>query len=1145
MVSPDLPFPDTVIPLEVQSRIHANGADLQTRLDAARAGDTLDLPPGEYQGPFLVDKPLTLRGRGNLTPLWTHECPVILVTCAGVLLDNLLIETTVSSTVSPILTLDASSPTLKDVLPSTLRSQFMSQHQLIDLGDLIAGKRTTLTFEFDKSQTFNDVNFIGHTPLLQTEASKQRNRHNLRRFRLVFDIPNEEGRLLEQIVFSDQEQRIPSQTYLLKARVSTHNSRTSRLALTLKQGKQDCTVYFEYMLELSHEQIALLSGGKIKQTSHIRYGIILPAYDRNTLERALWIPSVQDGTVYLNNAALPTWTRRLLKPNDVITAEGLEMQVREVKPNAGRLQLDTFVLDFGRIQGRLVQPISVNLTNRRSGLRGKKWIGKAHSLVDWLIILEQDIEIPSGKSHTLEFTLDPERIAQLKNGDYVEPSAIALFSVENEKEFYFLDVHVEVALPPYEVQIQPLVFKGVIGNPLFAGELKGQKATIKLENVGRKEFTYHIASKVPWLEVVPTNGQLMVNESAAIECKLTEAADALPAGTVYESDGLSVFCVEANREVIADVTIEDIKPPLLPHFEVQMISPRGFVFNLDQPQPIEAQFSITNRGTLVGEFRVSVSSSTFPSSALLLSDTQDQALPHDSRTITLTVDERVFRELSPSHVKLEVSFEGGKIGEMQPIGHETITVDIVDEYPILRLAWSSLELDPIIEGRAPTPEHRIRLNIENIGTALFAGEIVINEKWLRITKGSPLHLAPNQQVVCEIALTDAVTKLPQGRYTAELDLKRYTIPLRSPTAAQITLNIMSAAAILYVMRNFLWFGSVQYGAVDNSLPEGIQDTVILVNMGHTAWRGKIAYHVPWLRPEFTQLVVPPLSQLKIPVHLVMGELQSNVGMIVDEEAIIIQDIEIVRRLPSISARLFRVPPRAVISLSHAEFDLGAVVPGYSFDQFETVEIINNGAVPWTIKQVAFPEWLNVKLTTETVSVDGGRIPFTITPNESYSFEINQEYRDSIQFFGSDDQSLALPVSLEVRDIEILTEPQELLVRAPIPGEIYPVSTPFLKNRDILRVTNKSPMSIPFVIQTKDTTSERHGVIKLNLTSSYTSQWIKPVSSSIQGEEYVIPPGEEIQLRISIKPGRPISGVMPSLRLTFPNGDQQDITVKRI
>ena len=65
--------------------------DLQASIDAADEGAVIEIVPNEYHGPFVVRKPLTLRGGLGVT-LCCKVGPVLTVDASGVALENLIIE---------------------------------------------------------------------------------------------------------------------------------------------------------------------------------------------------------------------------------------------------------------------------------------------------------------------------------------------------------------------------------------------------------------------------------------------------------------------------------------------------------------------------------------------------------------------------------------------------------------------------------------------------------------------------------------------------------------------------------------------------------------------------------------------------------------------------------------------------------------------------------------------------------------------------------------------------------------------------------------------------------------------------------------------------------------------------------------------
>lgn len=69
--------------------------DLQAMLMCAAEGSTIQVPPGSYKGPFVIDKKLTIFGSGKDSLIFAADVPAIQITAKGVHLENLAVERTV------------------------------------------------------------------------------------------------------------------------------------------------------------------------------------------------------------------------------------------------------------------------------------------------------------------------------------------------------------------------------------------------------------------------------------------------------------------------------------------------------------------------------------------------------------------------------------------------------------------------------------------------------------------------------------------------------------------------------------------------------------------------------------------------------------------------------------------------------------------------------------------------------------------------------------------------------------------------------------------------------------------------------------------------------------------------------------------
>ena len=87
LVSP-LPLPDGADSLAVL------GNELQKTIMATASGSVLalDVSRGEYEGPIVIKKPITIDGRGH--SIWSKKGPVVIIRSQGVVLKNLQVEVT-------------------------------------------------------------------------------------------------------------------------------------------------------------------------------------------------------------------------------------------------------------------------------------------------------------------------------------------------------------------------------------------------------------------------------------------------------------------------------------------------------------------------------------------------------------------------------------------------------------------------------------------------------------------------------------------------------------------------------------------------------------------------------------------------------------------------------------------------------------------------------------------------------------------------------------------------------------------------------------------------------------------------------------------------------------------------------------------
>jgi len=70
----------------------ADGSPLQARIDAAAPGSTLDVPPGEYRGDLVIDRPIRLRGLGRPRLVGSGNGSVVRVRAPNVTVEGFAID---------------------------------------------------------------------------------------------------------------------------------------------------------------------------------------------------------------------------------------------------------------------------------------------------------------------------------------------------------------------------------------------------------------------------------------------------------------------------------------------------------------------------------------------------------------------------------------------------------------------------------------------------------------------------------------------------------------------------------------------------------------------------------------------------------------------------------------------------------------------------------------------------------------------------------------------------------------------------------------------------------------------------------------------------------------------------------------------
>ncbi len=172
------------------------GAELRERLKNAHNNETILLPLrekdyGEYRGPFIIDKPVTLIGCNEQTPLFATGCPSLVVLSPGVKLENLDLSDTFDPSAGVCLLLEENSHPVLNHVTKNGRDLTMTRDHLIDLGEFLPhqeGASSWIELEVSGPSKItygeNCLHWLKISPTEQIAAGK---------FRLQFEISKSLG----------------------------------------------------------------------------------------------------------------------------------------------------------------------------------------------------------------------------------------------------------------------------------------------------------------------------------------------------------------------------------------------------------------------------------------------------------------------------------------------------------------------------------------------------------------------------------------------------------------------------------------------------------------------------------------------------------------------------------------------------------------------------------------------------------------------------------------------------------------------------------------------------------------------------------------------------------------------------------------
>jgi hypothetical protein len=636
-------------------------------IQTAAPGDVVELAPGEYRGPLVIDKPITLRGQDRKTMIWRRTGPAIWVRAPNVRLQHIAVERTVFKH-GPLIVHD------KGCAPKGVES--IEMDALVSLGEMLPGVTLTVPIAIETGG------------------------------RATLDASGVAGARVSPAVLESAGSHTVQVTIDGKA---INRSEVILGELAIREGD---SVRYIWLSGLAVESLNTLDQPLALTAKNIRLYPSPNGCAIGPLLRALKIDApgdavhiLHDSTGYflylsaeapvsLNNAPVNRWTRLPLHEKDTLTVGEtvLIIQIAEPAP----ILLDSLTMTYREFTDQFPDALVMNIRNGRA-----VWKGRVISTVPWAEPdPTTDVRIPAARTSAWTIGLTAHALT-LPDGLY---SGNLIVAGSNHAQA--VDLALAVKRPEVALQVASLNL-GVAewGWPLERTE------TLIIENFGRGPWTGSVRSNVPWLQVTPEM-PLTCGPWAQIEVpiRVLPTWETMPPGLINIPDALTI---SGRAESIgARLNIMPGRGHVVPltetlHFEgVERNAPSP---DLTLALRNDGPATWTGRATPAnGWVRVRPEALTIPAGETIEVEVTLIDVPTEAVIDTaLLVD--------------ELRFEGDG-AEIAPVA---VTLTVVELPPFLVV--NTVSFPPFVRGDQ-TPE--ALLHIQNMGPTRWRGEITTTLPWL-------------------------------------------------------------------------------------------------------------------------------------------------------------------------------------------------------------------------------------------------------------------------------------------------------------------------------------------------------------------------------------------------------------------------------
>ncbi len=782
-------------------------AELREALRTATPGETIDLAPGEYNGPILIDIPVRLRGQDRKTVLWRRGGPVIYIRAPGVTLERLLIERTVQAQGPLVVHSAGCAPTGKES---------MALDELISLGELVPGSTLILPLE------------------VETRARAEISSAGLYGAQIAPALLETPGKHLVWLTLDGKT--IMRGEVLLGELAVREGDKTRYLWLsgsvldTAPVGGQFCLAIKKTRLYpsanglmLEGQQLAALDSSNIPAG---RYAFI-----QRDPSGALFLhlPGKPPLPVLVNGTALTPLTRVLLHEKDTLKIGNLTLSVHVA--DQPPFSVEPRTITFADFDEHFPEPLNLTLDNGKSA-----WKGHAVSVVPWLEVTPGgDFRVPPSRSHTWAVQLNGEALS-LPNGLHEATSGVLVIG---SNAVIGVDVRVNVRRPDVSLEVEPLDLGSVEW-----GWPAERTATLSIGNLGRGTWTGSVKSGVPWLEVVaPTLITCGPWSEVSAEVRFVPSWDVLTVGTRDIAGALVVSGPHGDIPVTARLEVLPARGHLT--LLTEMVAFDEVERNAPLP---DATFEVRNDGggawagtvrAVNGWVRLKPDEIVIEPGATAEIDVGLLDVPADLALDTPILIDEIHLEDTDSTVAVGVQ------------------MTVVERPPYL--VASPVSFPPFVKGDSP-PEAELR--VYNNGPARWRGQVVANKPWLTVAD-TWFGCEPGGSVEIFVNLNGKVSDAVPTGFSQWEDALSVTGG-REPLAVSVQVDLRDTISELHLDTPILNFGQID--GASSGLPV---QTVRLVNASPAPWTGKVQVCVPWLSLQSTarhfDLEVPGMTMIEFPV----------------------------------------------------------------------------------------------------------------------------------------------------------------------------------------------------------------------------------------------------------------------------------------